>query len=88
MAVWLAQQVGETGQVVATDVDITYLSRVQIPNLEVRRHNILEDPLEVLGPGSFDLVCSRLMLFLAARQAGSSHPADGGVFATGRMACG
>jgi hypothetical protein len=29
----------------------------------VVEHNILEDPLEPLGPGSFDLVCSRLMLF-------------------------
>jgi SAM-dependent methyltransferase len=29
----------------------------------VLEHNILEDPLEVLGPGSFDLVCSRLALF-------------------------
>src|SRR5215471_20129066 len=42
MAVWLAQQVGETGQVVATDIDISYLSRLQLPNLEVRRHNILD----------------------------------------------
>ena len=32
-------------------------------------HNILEDPLDVLRPGSFDLVCSRLMLFhLKGRQ--------------------
>ena len=69
MAVWLAQQVGESGQVVATDIDLTYLSRLRLPNLEVRRHNILEDPLESLGPGSFDLVCSRLMLFwLPGRQ--------------------
>src|SRR6516162_9001206 len=69
MAVWLAEQVGESGQVVATDIDLTYLSRLQIPNLEVHRHNILDDPLEALGPGSFDLVCSRLMLFwLPGRQ--------------------
>jgi SAM-dependent methyltransferase len=69
MAVWLAEQVGPSGQVVATDIDLTYLSRLQIPNLEVRRHNILDDPLEALGPGSFDLVCSRLMLFwLPGRQ--------------------
>jgi chemotaxis methyl-accepting protein methylase len=38
-------------------------------NLEVREHNILEDPLDALGPGSFDLISSRLMLFwLAGRQ--------------------
>lgn len=69
MAVWLAQQVGPTGQVVATDIDPRYLSRLNLPNLQVVHHNILEDPLDVLGLGSFDLVCSRLMLFwLAGKQ--------------------
>ena len=50
MAVWLAEQVGATGHVVATDVDTRYLSRLELPNLEVIEHNILEDPLDVLGP--------------------------------------
>jgi SAM-dependent methyltransferase len=69
MAVWLAQQVGPTGQVVATDVDTRYLSRLEIANLEVIEHDILDDPLDALGAGSFDLVCSRLMLFhLRGRQ--------------------
>jgi SAM-dependent methyltransferase len=69
MAVWLAKEVGASGQVVATDVDTTYLERLNVPNLEVRRHNILDDSLESLGRGSFDLVSSRLMLFwLAGRQ--------------------
>ena len=69
MAVWLAEQVGPTGQVVATDLDTRYLDRLEIPNLEVVEHNILEDPLDALQPGSFDLVCSRLMLFhLQGRQ--------------------
>ena len=69
MAVWLAGQVGATGHVVATDVDTRYLSRLEIANLEVVEHNILDDPLDALGAGSFDLVCSRLMLFhLQGRQ--------------------
>jgi len=69
MAVWLAERVGETGHVVSTDIDLTYLNRLNLPNLEVRRHNILDDPLDALGAGSFDLVCSRLMLFwLAGKQ--------------------
>ena len=69
MAVWLAERVGPTGRVVATDVDLTYLSRLHHPNLEVRRHDILDDPIELLDPGSFDVVCSRLMLFwLAGKQ--------------------
>src|SRR5262249_6544140 len=64
-----AEQVGRSGQVVATDIDVTYLERLDLPNLEVRRHNILEDPLDALGPGSFDLVSCRLMLFwLACKQ--------------------
>ncbi|MGC4096890.1 MAG: methyltransferase domain-containing protein [Nitrospira sp.] len=69
MAVWLAQQVGVTGRVVATDVDTTYLTRLNLPNLDVHRHNILSDSLDVLVPGSFDLVCARLVLFwLAGKQ--------------------
>jgi SAM-dependent methyltransferase len=63
MAVWLAERVGPSGRVVATDIDVTHLKRLNLPNLEVYQHNILEDPLDVLGPASFDLVCSRLMLF-------------------------
>ena len=69
IALWLAERVGENGHVVATDIDITYLKELKLSNLEVRRHDILEDPLDTLGPGSFDLVCSRFMLFwLAGKQ--------------------
>jgi hypothetical protein len=42
---------------------------LHLPNLELRQHNILEDSLDALGPGSFDLVSLRLMLFwLAGKQ--------------------
>ena len=69
MAVWLAEQVGDRGHVVATDIDVSFLKGLNLPNLEVRQHNILDDPLDALGPGSFDLVCSRLLLFwLAGKQ--------------------
>jgi len=69
MAVWLAERVGPSGRVVATDIDLTYLERLNLPNLEVRRHNILEDSLDALRVGSFDLVSSRLLLFwLAGKQ--------------------
>jgi len=69
MAVWLAERVGPSGRVVATDIDVTYLERLDVPNLEVHRHNILVDPLDPLEAGSFDAVCSRLMLFhLVGRQ--------------------
>jgi SAM-dependent methyltransferase len=66
MAVWLAEQVGESGKVVATDIDVTYLERIHLSNLEVCRHNILEDSVDALGPGSFDMVCARLTLFWLA----------------------
>ena len=49
MAAWLAERVGETGHVVATDVDTRYLSRLELPNLEVIEHNILQDPIDVSG---------------------------------------
>lgn len=69
MAVWLAEQVGPAGQVVATDIDPRYLHELDLPNLDVLEHDILENPLELLGLGSFDLVCSRLALFhLVGRQ--------------------
>src|SRR6266481_6502869 len=66
MAVWLAEKVGESGKVVATDIDVTYLKRIYLPNLEVRQHDILNDSVDALGPGSFDMVCSRLTLFWLA----------------------
>jgi SAM-dependent methyltransferase len=66
MAVWLAEQVGESGKVVATDIDVTYLERIHLSNLEVRQHNILKDSVDALGRGSFDMVCSRLTLFWLA----------------------
>jgi len=45
------------------------LERLNRPNLEVRRHNILEHSIEDLGLGSFDMVSLRLVLFwLVGRQ--------------------
>ena len=66
VAVWMAERVGESGLVVATDIDVGFLERVEVANLEVRRHDILGDPIEELGEGSFDVVCSRLLLFWLA----------------------
>jgi ubiquinone/menaquinone biosynthesis C-methylase UbiE len=69
MAVWLAERVGPSGGVFATDIDVSYLERLDAHNLEVRRHNILKDSLDALEPGSFDAVRSRPMLFhLVGRQ--------------------
>jgi SAM-dependent methyltransferase len=59
IASWLCESVGREGQVVATDIDTRFLERLRYANLEVRRHNIVSDPL----PQSvFDLVHTRLVL--------------------------
>ena len=86
MAVWLAEQVGPTGQVVATDVDTRYLSRLEIPNLEVIEHNILEDPLDALAAR---FVRSRLLAVDAVPPPGTpgaGDRADGRVPAPRRLA--
>lgn len=61
VARFLAERVGPAGRVVATDVDLRFLGPGDgLPsNVEVRRHDILTDPLE---PGAFDLVHCRALL--------------------------
>lgn len=58
VAYWLADQVGPTGSVVATDVDTRFLPE-PTDVLEVRRHDVVEEPLEERG---FDLVHARGVL--------------------------
>ena len=59
VAGWLCDRVGPVGRVVATDLDTRFLEQVDRRNLEVRRHNLLTDPLPA---GPFDLVHVRLVL--------------------------
>jgi SAM-dependent methyltransferase len=62
VARWLAGCVGKKGHVVATDLDPRFLAGVEGPNLEVRRHDILVDDVEM---GAYDLVhCRALLLHL------------------------
>lgn len=77
---FLAERVGAAGRVVATDVDVRFLGPGdRLPsNVEVRRHDILTDPLE---DGAFDLVhCRALLCHLAepfealARMASALRP--------------
>jgi SAM-dependent methyltransferase len=55
----LAERVGENGRVLATDIDVSWLTPAADAPLEVRRHDIVRDP-----PPSetFDLVHARLVL--------------------------
>jgi SAM-dependent methyltransferase len=59
VARWMGDQVGPTGHVLATDLNLDYLERLQGGNLEVRRHNIVSDPLP---EAAFDLAHARLVL--------------------------
>jgi SAM-dependent methyltransferase len=56
---WLAARVGETGHVLATDIDISRLAAGHQAAFEIRRHNLVTEP----APGrGFDLVHVRLVL--------------------------
>ena len=67
MAAWLCRRVGAQGHVVATDLDVKFLAALDSPNLEIRHHDIVHDPLE---PAAFDLVHARSVLeHLAGRDA-------------------
>jgi SAM-dependent methyltransferase len=59
IAEWLCRQVGSSGHVVATDIEPRFLEAINASNLEVRRHDILREPLP---EGKFDLVHARAVL--------------------------
>jgi SAM-dependent methyltransferase len=60
VATWLSDRVGPSGRVVATDIDTRFLDTLPPrANLEVRRHDIVAEPLE---QGAYDLVHARLVL--------------------------
>ncbi len=56
---WLAGKVAPGGHVVASDLDVRYLDGLHAPDLEVRRLDILNDPVE---QGAYDLVTARALL--------------------------
>jgi SAM-dependent methyltransferase len=64
IARWLANEVGPAGYVLATDIDPRFLESSKRPNLEVCRHDIVNDPIP---EGAFDLVHCRLVLRLLDR---------------------
>ena len=59
IARWLAAQVGPQGRVVATDINPRFLTEMQLPNVEVRQHDIRSDSLE---PGAYNLAHCRSVL--------------------------
>jgi SAM-dependent methyltransferase len=59
VALWLSQQVGPQGRVLAVDLDPRYLAAHTVPNLEVRQQDITREPPPAQA---FDLVHVRLVL--------------------------
>lgn len=56
---WLAARVGQAGQVVTTDIDTRFLNPEELTNVEIWRHDIVEQDLPT---DVFDLAYTRLVL--------------------------
>jgi SAM-dependent methyltransferase len=67
---WLADRVGAAGHVTATDLQVESLQTLELPNVEVVRHDIRSD---TFPEGSFDFVHARAVLMHV--------PADGELLA-------
>lgn len=64
---WLCDEVGPTGEVVATDIDTTFLDDLVFPNLTILRHNVVTEDLRT---AAFDLVHARdVLVHVAEREA-------------------
>jgi len=59
IAAWLCGAVGPAGQVVATDIDTSFLRDLALPNLVVLHHDVVTDDLPT---AAFDLVHARDVL--------------------------
>jgi SAM-dependent methyltransferase len=55
----LAEIVGPSGSVVASDIDLAYIASLQAPGLEIRKINVLQDEIE---EASYDFVVARALL--------------------------
>jgi SAM-dependent methyltransferase len=56
---WLSDRVGTDGHVLTTDIDTRFLKTIGRGNVEVRRHDIIKDPLP---ESAFDIAYARLVL--------------------------
>ena len=59
IARWMSDRVGATGHVLVTDLNTRFLDDITAANVEVRRHDILADPLD---DNAFDVAHTRLVL--------------------------
>jgi SAM-dependent methyltransferase len=58
---WLADRVGPTGRVLATDIDTSWIDHLE-PRVDVRRHDVAHDDPPPAPVGGFDLIHARLVL--------------------------
>lgn len=56
---WLSEVVGPTGRVIATDLQLGFMTEIDASNVEVVRHDIRTD---TFPPSSFDLIHTRAVL--------------------------
>src|SRR5688500_2127531 len=59
MTKWLSARVGRGGFVLTTDIDTRHLAALCLANVEIRHHDVVEDPLPA---EHFDLAYARLVL--------------------------
>ena len=59
MTKWLSARVGPHGSVLTTDIDTRHLDTLGLANVEIRHHDVVEDPLPT---ERFDLAYTRLVL--------------------------
>jgi len=59
IARWLADRVGSTGSVLATDLDLRWMPASSLPRLTIACHDVAHDPIPF---GTYDLVHARLVL--------------------------
>ena len=97
IAEWLANQVGPNGRVIATDLETKFLEAIDADNIEVRKHDIVQDPLE---SDAYDLIHARAVLdhipdrdlvverLVTALKPGGWLTIEGGDFSTVRAVAG
>ncbi len=59
VAKWMSDRVGAQGRVLVTDINTRFLDGIAAGNVEVRQHDIANDPIE---EGVFDVAHTRLVL--------------------------
>ena len=59
VARWMGLQVGESGSVLATDLNLDWIDGDMPPQVELRRHDVTSDEIP---PSAFDLIHARLVL--------------------------